>query len=165
MQCQLANEDDLQSKSVIKETVFSIRIDYRCNDFKQKVLFLEIHSPLMYIVHFSKDYTKTPLQLRRQGAKNVYFREVTIKDISSSFIVCWKESGPPPLLLSILYLELICNITATLFELRYYTSFEAQLVSLLKSTTDQFLSHIQGYSQKLRLQRLLKTLKIWYFQG
>ena len=96
MQCQLANEDDLQSKSVIKETVFSIRIDYRCNDFKQKVLFLEIHSPLMYIVHFSKDYTKTPLQLRRQGAKNVYFREVTIKDISSSFIVCWKESGPPP---------------------------------------------------------------------
>ena len=73
---------------VIKETVFYIRIDYRFSDFKQIVLFLEIHSPLMYIVHFSKDYTKTPFQLRRQGAKNVYFREVTIKDISSSFIVC-----------------------------------------------------------------------------
>ena len=46
---QLANEDDLQSKSVIKEIVlgidFYMRIDYRRNDFKQIVLFLEIHSP------------------------------------------------------------------------------------------------------------------------
>ena len=53
LQCQLANEDDLQSKSVIKEIVlkivFYIRIDYRHNDLKQIVLFLEIHSPLLCI--------------------------------------------------------------------------------------------------------------------
>ena len=52
LQCQLSNKDDLQSKSVIKEIVlrinFYIRIDYRRNDFKQIVLILEIHSPLVY---------------------------------------------------------------------------------------------------------------------
>ena len=53
LQCQLANEDDLQLKSVIEEIVlrivFYIRIDYHRNDFKQIVLFWEIHSPLIYI--------------------------------------------------------------------------------------------------------------------
>ena len=49
LQRQLANTDDLFSKSIIKEivlrTVFYIRIDFRRNDFKQMVLFMKIHYP------------------------------------------------------------------------------------------------------------------------
>ena len=51
----LANEDDLQSKSVIKEIVlrivFYISIDYRHNESKQFVLSMEIHSPLAYSLY------------------------------------------------------------------------------------------------------------------
>ena len=74
------------------------------------------------------------------------------------------------------------SVTTPLLELHYYSSLGASLLlcswssvttpffraplllHFQKSVTTPLSEHIQGYPQKMRLQRLLKTLKMFYFQ-